>query len=364
MSGPNVSRMNRRLWLAGAASVAFARPAENVPVRLPRKVRVAVLGLDGHTGEILNPLPRLPDVEVVAVSDPKPAALAAARRRPALASARQYDDHRKMLEAEQVDVVGVCNPNGDRAAAILDCVRRGLHVVAEKPLALTRADLDRIKDEVKRQGVHLSMLLPMRYSPPYLAIKQIVEAGEIGEPIQLSSQKSYKAGDRPAWMRRRASFGGTIPWIGIHMIDLMRWTSGREFTEAFSMTAHVLFPQLGDMENVTASVFRLDNQGLAILRMDYLRPETAATHGDDRLRLAGAAGVVEYQASTGVTLITASAAERRITELPPARSLFIEFLESVYLGKPPSLTLADIYRVNEITIAAQEAAERGAVVRC
>lgn len=356
--------MNRRRWLAGAASLAFGLAAEKQPVRLPRKVRVALLGLDGHTGEIVSKLPRLPDVEVVAVSDPKPEALAAARRRRGLESARQYDSYEKMLDSEKLDMVGVCNPNGDRAAAILECVRRGLHVVAEKPLALTRPDLDRIKQAISRQGVQLSMLLPMRYSPPYLAVKRIVEAGEIGEVAQIASQKSYKAGDRPAWMRTRASYGGTIPWIGIHMIDLMRWTSGREFAEAFSMAAHVQFPQLGAMENVTASVFRLDNQGLAVLRMDYLRPETAATHGDDRLRLAGTAGVVEYQAATGVTVVAAKSPPRAVTDLPEERSLFIEFLESVYLGKPPTLTLDEIYRVNEITIAAQDAAERGVVVAC
>ena len=59
------------------------------------------------------------------------------------------------------------------------------------------------------------------------------------------------------------------------------------------------------METATASVLQLDNGGLATLRVDYFRPETAPTHGDDRLRLAGTKGIVEYQASTGVTLMTA-----------------------------------------------------------
>ena len=350
--------LTRRCWIAGAAAVPLAAQPAAHPVRLPRKVRVALLGLDGHTGEILRPLPRLPDVQLVAIADPNPDAIARAIGRHELSGARQYTDYRRMLDAEQLDLVGVCNPNGDRAAAILACVERNLHVVAEKPLALTRSDLERIRQAVRRQGVRLTTLLSMRFSSPYLAMKKIVDDGQIGEVAQIASQKSYKAGKRPAWMRNRASFGGTIPWIGIHMIDLMRWTSGREFTDVFSLKSHIAFPQLGDMENITATMFGLDNGGMAMLRMDYLRPETAPTHGDDRLRLAGTTGIVEYQASTGVTVVTAKSALRTLEDLPPSRSLFIDFLESVYTGKPHWLPLEDIYRVNALTLAAQESAEQ------
>ena len=71
------------------------------------------------------------------------------------------------------------------------------------------------------------------------------------------------------------------------MVDLMRWTSGREFTEAVSFQTRVGFPEIKEMKNVTGSMFRLDNGGVALLQMDYLRPKLAATHGDDRLRVAG-----------------------------------------------------------------------------
>jgi len=275
-----------------------------------------------------------------------------------LAVARQYTDHLAMLDREDVDVVAVCNNNGERAAAIIECAKRRRHVIAEKPLALTRKELAEVRSAVNGNNVHISTLLPMRFSPSYLAVKKIVDSGEIGEVVQISSQKSYKAGDRPEWMKRKTTYGGTIPWIGVHMIDLMRWGSGREFTEAFSYTGHIAFPQLGDMENVTGSLFRLDNGGVAMLRMDYLRPDTAPTHGDDRMRIAGVKGVVEYQGATGVTVVSSSRKPEVVKDLPPAGSVFWDFLDSVYNGKTQTLTVRDIYRVNEIAIAAQEAAER------
>ncbi|MBI4877821.1 MAG: Gfo/Idh/MocA family oxidoreductase [Acidobacteria bacterium] len=353
--------MTRRGWMAGAAGAAAAAPAE--VVRLGRTVRVAILGFDGHTGEITGSLPRLPDVEVVAVSDPDPKVTARGVKNPRLAKAKQYTDYRRMLEAEKLDLVAVCNPNGDRAAAILDCVGRKLNVIAEKPLAVEWKDLERVKTAVAGSGINLGMLMPMRYDPAYLALKKVVDSGEIGEVVQIAAQKSYKAGDRPAWMRSRKSYGGTIPWIGIHMVDLMRFTSGREFREVASFQANIAFPGIGEMENVTGSLFRLDNRGIGTLRMDYLRPETAATHGDDRLRLAGLKGVVEYQASTGVVLMTGTKKPETIKELPARGSVFVDYLLYAYKGATPTLSLADIYRTNEIVLGARDAADRGQVVR-
>jgi hypothetical protein len=133
--------------------------------------------------------------------------------------------------------------------------------------------------------------------------------------------------------------------------------------EAVSFQGRVGFPHLREMENTTATIFRLDNQGTAALHMDYLRPDTAPTWGDDRLRLAGTRGVAEYQAATGVTLVTATQPPRQIRELPPDGSLFLDFLASVYLGKPSGLDLRDIYRVNEIVLAARDAADQHRFMR-
>lgn len=349
--------LTRRTLLARAAAARLAAQSEREPIHLPQKVRLAILGFDGHTGEILGQLKRLPDVELVAVSDANPAAL---KRFGAL---HTYTDYRRMLDNEQLDMVAVCNNDGERAAAVLACAERKIHVIAEKPLAIELTDLARVKQAVARYGIRLSMLLPMRFSPPYLALKRAVDAGEIGEVLQIGAQKSYKSGAREDWYKRRSTYGGTIAWIGPHMIDLMRWTSGREFTEAYSYAARIGFPELGEMENVTTSMFRLDNGGAATLRMDYLRPDTAPSHGDDRLRLAGAKGVLEYEEATGVTLLAAAHKPEVISDLPKAQSVFLDFVESVYLGQPQTLTLADIWRVNEIVLLARDSAEQHQVVK-
>ncbi len=342
--------------------VALAAQAAGEPVvRLPQKVRLAIIGLEGHISEILGPMDRLPDVELVAIQDPNPSRMNAVRSKHP--SARTYSDWRELVDREKLDMVGICGTNGERAEILIACAQRKLHIVAEKPLAIATADLERVKKSVAQNGVRLTMLISMRFEAQYRALKQIVDSGDIGEVAQIAAEKSYKVGDRPEWMLHRSSFGGTIPYIAIHMVDLMRWTSGRELVETISVQGRVGFPSLLEMENTTATIFRLDNGGTAALHMDYLRPDTAITWGDDRLRLAGTRGVAEYQAATGVTLITDKRPPRQISELPPNGSLFLDFLNSVYNGKPLVLELRDIYRVNEIVLAARDAGDRRQMIR-
>ncbi|MBI3684613.1 MAG: Gfo/Idh/MocA family oxidoreductase [Acidobacteria bacterium] len=352
----------RRQLLAAGAGV-FA-PAALAAIKLPRRIRMGLLDVEGHAGEVIRPLPLAPDVEVVAIAHPDAQVAAQQKKNPRLAAARHYTDFRRMLEEEKLDVVAVCNDNGARAHAVLACLDHKAHVIAEKPIALTRADLDKIRRKLEQTGLHLSTLLPMRFEPVYLAMKQIAASGEIGEIINISAQKSYKAGNRPPWMRKRVTYGGTIPWIGIHMIDLMRFTSRRDMTEAFSLQAQIGAPAgIGEMENTTGSIFRLDNGGVATLHMDYSRPETVATHGDDRLRLAGTSGVLEYMEATGVTLMSGTRKPEVIRNLPQAGSVFLDFLEHVFNGKPAALPFPDIYRASLITIAAEEAAQSRGVVK-
>jgi predicted dehydrogenase len=244
---------------------------------------------------------------------------------------------------------------------VQECAKRKIAIIAEKPIALDLAELGATRKSIEAAHVPFSMLLPMRCDPPYRRMRAVIQSGQIGEVVAMGAQKSYKLGERPDWMKSRRSFGGTIPYIGIHMIDLMRWVSGRDFTAAAAFQSNVGAPQVGEMENNVAVIFSLDNRGTASLRMDYLRPAAAPTHGDDRLRIAGTRGVVEYQQVQGVTLITDSGAPVELKDLPSLQFIFLDFLESIYGGRKHIVSPEEIFRVNEIVLKARDAAEKGQI---
>ncbi len=341
-------------------SLIAALPAAAATVKLPQKTRVALIGLDGHPTEVTKPLRELPDVEMVGLYDPEPKTIAQFQKNPRLAGAKTYTaDWRKMVDETKPDVVGVCNANSLHAAIIVECLARGIHVIGEKPIATEPEDLERVRKAVESSKAKFTAMLPMRFSGPYQALRNIVRSGEIGEVIQMDGQKSYRVSDRPAWFYQRATYGGTMPWIGIHMLDLMIYTTGRDFVETHGFQNHLGSPNTGDTENISATTFKLDNGGVALLRLDYLRPKNASSHGDDRLRLAGAKGIAEYMEATGVTIVSDSRKPERLSSLPAERSLFGEFLDHIYNGKAEPIPWKEILRGHQVALAAREAMETG-----
>ena len=327
----------------------------------PETIRIAIIGLEGHHSEILEVMDQAPQIRITAIAETSSALLAQVPRNPRLSRAKVYGDYRQLLEVEPLDIVAVGGENGARASIIRACAERKLAIVAEKPLATSLEELALTRKALAQ--VPFTMLLSMRFEPVYRRMRDVVRNGEIGEVLCMGAQKSYKLGERPAWMKKREAFGGTIPYIGIHMVDLMRYVSGHDFTATAAFHSSAGLTGYGEMENNTAVIFQMDNHGTANLRLDYLRPAAAPTHGDDRLRIAGTRGVVEYQASTGLTLLTATDKPKTLTDLPPERRLFVDFLEALYHGGNHALSPDEIFRVNEIVLKAREAADNGQVVR-
>lgn len=366
------NELTRRQFLTAAAGLAVAAtnpirstasPEQDTPPRLPEKIRVGIIGLDGHYSEITSAARLVPNIRITSIADPRDAVLRRLAGSPDFAAAKTWTDYHKMLASEKLDIVCVCGENGTRAATVRACAERGLPIVTEKPLALRLSDLAAVKRVVNRNHVPLTMLLTMRFAPQYRAMRNVVHSGEIGEVVSMDAQKSYQLGTRPDWMKDRKSYGGTIPYIGIHYVDLMRWISGRELIKAAAFHSNVGVPEIGEMENNTAVIFKLDNRGTASLHMDYLRPATAPTHGNDRLRIVGTKGVIEYQEGQGLTLVTTTQPPIKINELAAVKPLFIDFVESLYQGKPHLISTDDIFRISEIVLKARTAADTNRVVR-
>lgn len=342
------------LGLAGGA--ARGQPASK------GKVRVGLIGTDGHTDVILGTIPRTPGVELVAFAKslPDDDASGIRRKKAFTDKTRVYDQFEPMLEKEELDVVGVCLPYYRNADASIAAARKGIHIVSEKPLATTLASLAALKTAVAQSGVRLTSLMNMRCFPPYRAARKAVSDGLFGEPILLTSQKSYKfGGGRPWFYKDLETYGGTIPWAGIHSIDYMRWASGREYVEVSAWHGNKSHPDYPGFQDHAGVLFKLDNGGTAMSNLDYLRPETAPTHGDDRLRIAGSEGVVEVAGSEErVVLVTAAEGPREL-EMPQPVDFFADFLRELAGEGEHLISQADAFRLTEICLIARDAADSG-----
>jgi predicted dehydrogenase len=118
-------------------------------------------------------------------------------------------------------------------------------------------------------------------------------------------------------------------------------------------------PELRDMEDNATVALKLDNGGSASARLDYCRPATAPTHGDDRLRVAGSEGVIEARgAASSVTLMTQDEAPHELP-LADGDNLFVDFVRSIGGRGESRIPAEDCFRMTEIVLKARAAAETG-----
>ncbi|MCE5237765.1 Gfo/Idh/MocA family oxidoreductase [bacterium] len=326
-------------------------------------MNVALIGLKGHYGTVLEGLKETGS-RLVAVCDDNPEVLAGVPKWPtADAETKTYTDYRELLDREQVDVVGESGVDSQRGEIIRACAERGVHVLAEKPLAFDLEELAAVRQAAVQGGIQVSMLLTMRFEPAYRLLRQCVQEGLIGDICQGAMQKSYRLGNRPAWQRDRRTFSGIIPFIGIHALDLISWTSGRQFVRGAAFCANTGHPEIRDLEDNACLALELDNGASAGARLDYCRPAAAPTHGDDRLRLAGNKGVIEsLAAGTQVTLITADEGPRELP-LPPAGRQFANFVKSIQGDEACEVPADDCFRMTEVVLKLREAARTHQVVQ-
>ena len=258
--------------------------------------------------------------------------------------APNFDDWKKLVKDADVAVV---NTRPDKNAIVSAyCLERNISVFSEKPLAVTMEQLERLGDAAEKSKGRISAMLGIRYSGWYRTVKNALP--RIGQIRLINAQKSYKLGVRPAFYKNKATFGGIIPWVSIHALDWILDLTGAKVTAIGADTNGDYNSDNGDLEMTGLCQLQLEGGILASVSADFFRPEGAPTHDDDRIRVVGTEGILEYM-NGKVTLTHKTGVE----ELPILESedVFRLFLED------QGITEQDSFSVTELALNLREAAE-------
>jgi predicted dehydrogenase len=322
-------------------------------------IRVAFLGRSGHAYGALLALPETEDAKLVAYAPlpPEESTDTFDVWKDKMGDAKEYADYKELLVKEKPDLVqvsGAYYQNGDVARVAAE---HGVNILVEKPISTSLEQLADLKKAVEANGVRLTAMLGTRLSPPFAAVKKAMNEGAIGEPVLVYAQKSYKFGtNRPDWYGERAKYGGSIPWITIHMIDMINWLLSDPFANVSAR--HMIFEsgkQRPECEDVMAMLFGFKNGGVATVNGDYLRPDTAATHGDDRIRVVGTKGIVEVLFDKA-TLVNADG-DRELPLESTGDGIFLNFVRHLVHGEEHILGPNDAFRSTEVALKARESAD-------
>lgn len=206
------------------------------------KVKFAVIGA-GHIGKRhAEMVSRHPEAELVAICD---------RRSKEDCGVSQdvpfYSSAEEMIASHEndIDVVCVCTPNGLHAEHSLLALDKNYHVVVEKPMALTKADCEKIIFSALHVSKRVFCVMQNRYSPPSVWLKDVIDQGILGKIHMVQINCFWNRDDR---------YYQKVHWKGIKELD-----GGTLFTQ-FSHFIDIMYWLFGDIENIHSRFFDFNHQ--------------------------------------------------------------------------------------------------------
>ncbi len=333
----------------------------------------------------LPALTSLPNVEVSAIAgiDPQELALAGIE----FGVRNCFDSGEQLLHQMRPDFVNIVTPDDAHVQDAMIAIELGIHVLCEKPLAVTVDEAERLVAEATRTGIRTKMGFTMRYSPAVTRLRELVLGGDVGTPTMLQAFQQngqFLDPEKPFhWkMDGERTGGGAIVEYGIHTLDLARWIMGDATSVA--ATSRNLVPQRPLPDGGTRAVLVDDSTSWL---MSFASGATGLCHAGWstvgrgpglELRVFGSAGAVKCVLSDdlpgGEALWFASGADQRFlpVEIPASLSaglpvewpwwrrfnyaLIREFVEEIRGNGTPSATFSDGLAAQKLLAAVQTAA--------
>ena len=210
------------------------------------RVRFAIVGCGKITERLALPqLAGLPGAEVAALVDRNAGAAERMAARFGIDRRRIWTDWRRCLRQADVDAVAVNLPNALHAEVALAALAAKKHVIVEKPMAVTLAEADAMIRAARVHGRFLMVEQTQRFDPAHEAAYRLLRSGRLGRITQVRGRiahagPEYWSGRARSWLvDRRHSGGGVLMDIGAHIVDLLRWLSGKRVRRLCCQTATV-----------------------------------------------------------------------------------------------------------------------------
>jgi D-xylose 1-dehydrogenase (NADP+, D-xylono-1,5-lactone-forming) len=146
-----------------------------------------------------------------------------------------YDD---LLNDPQIDVIYNSLPNGLHAEWTVRAAQAGKHVLCEKPLAISLAEVDAIRDAARKYDVVVAEAFMYRHHAQTLKVREIVQSGQLGRIWLTHGTFSFYL-DRPQDVRLDPELGGGSLWdVGCYPVSYARMVFGSAPSEVYGVQAH------------------------------------------------------------------------------------------------------------------------------
>ncbi len=322
-------------------------------------VRYAVVGL-GHIAKVAI-LPAFAhaqensELRALVSSDPtKLKELSQSYQVPLTYSYEQYQD---CLQSGEVDAVYIALPNSMHCEYSTAAARAGIHVLCEKPMAVTEEECKRMIREARQHKIRLMIANRLQFDSSHLEAVTIVASGQLGAPRIFSSVFTLQVKAGNSRLDKKLG-GGPLYDIGIYCINAARRLFGEEPSEVSAIGASMDDPRFAEVDETTSAILRFSEGRLAAFTCSFGAAREAV------YEVVGAKGVLRndpaFQRAGVVQLylnIEGEKSERAFTHQDQFAQELAEFSECVLQGRDPLASgedgLADV-RVIEALLRSAE----------
>ncbi|MBQ6719171.1 MAG: Gfo/Idh/MocA family oxidoreductase [Oscillospiraceae bacterium] len=204
-------------------------------------------------------------LKIAAVCDILPEAMESLLAKHALEqeeSISRYTDYIQMLDEIRPELVSIATESGIHAQIALACIERGIHVIIEKPMAMSMEDADKIIRRSEEKRVKVCACHQNRFNVAVQKMRTALEAGRFGQLSHGSIHVRWNRNEgyytQAPWRGTWAQDGGCLMNQCIHGIDLLRWMMGDEVEEVYGTTRQQFHDYL-EAEDVGVAVVKFKN---------------------------------------------------------------------------------------------------------
>ncbi len=291
---------------------------------------------------------------------------------------KQYQDYQLMLDELKPELVSICTGSGKHAAIALDCIRRGINIIVEKPIALSIEDADAIIEEARKHNVKVCACHQNRFNKSVVKIREAMDQRRFGRLFYGTAHIRWNRGheyyDRASWRGTWEQDGGALMNQCIHNIDLLRWMMGNEVVEVFAYTDKLNHPYI-EAEDLGIALIRFANGSYGIIEGTtdiYPRnlEETLYLFGEKGTVKAGGQSVnIIEEWRFADMLDDADEVKATYHENPPNvygfghTPLFADVIDAIRTDRQPMVTAEDGKRALELVLAIYKSAAEARPVK-
>lgn len=200
-------------------------------------IRMGLAGAGGISHLHVSGINESPDLELTALCDNRPEALAEKGGKYGVPADRRFADYKKMMDSGLVDAVSICTPNDAHYEVAMAAIERGMPFAVEKPVCNSEREVAELLAAAKSKGIPNMVCFTYRFKGAARYAREIIRTGLLGELYHIHAEylqswgMSGENGLVPlVWRFEKKHAGsGALGDLGCHMIDFIRFISGKEF---------------------------------------------------------------------------------------------------------------------------------------